>query len=188
MLCFIPFSIYLVSLSLFFPPTFAALMLLKLLMLHQHQTGVSEIRISFNVLQHSLAKAYSFSRLQNGKFSSGRQIKYHFLFSIVIIAKGRWADFEPWLVDVHDDLQKGFLEIESETSTCTWECLGTCISKTLMYVSVMKILIKNAASLSMNTLSFSVWKVLCVLQHLPGPDRQSPWRVCLADLLLIINN
>lgn len=77
--------------------------------------------------------------------------------------------------------------IGSETSTCTLECLDTCIRKSLMYVSVMKILIKNTASLSMNTLSFSVCEALCVLQHLPGPDRQSPQRLCLADLLIINN-
>lgn len=55
-----------------------------------------------------------------------------------------------------------------------------------MYVSVMKILIKTAASLSTNTLSFSVCDVLCVLQHLPGPDRAL--EECLADLMMIINN
>jgi len=52
MLCvFYPiFHLPALSLSLFLHSTFVILMLLKLLKLHQHQTGVNEIRISFNAL------------------------------------------------------------------------------------------------------------------------------------------
>jgi len=75
-------------------------------MLHQHQTDVRSESVSIDC--SSLAESYSFSHLQSVKFSSVRQIKYHLLFFIVKTAKGRRADFEPWLVNVHGDLQKGF--------------------------------------------------------------------------------
>lgn len=185
MFCFIPFSIYLHVFSIFF---------LQHLLHSSYRSSWCYINIKQmwdqNQFQYTVVQPceslFILTTAQSWVLIWQTNTTSFFIFHCHY-SKGQVGWFWALAGECLQWCAKGSPEIESETSTCTLECLGTCIRKTLMYVSVMKILIKNAASLSMNNLSFSAFEGLCVFQHLPGPDRQSPQRVCLADLLIFNN-